>query len=143
MGGEELKWYQLAHHQLMSQQGPHFSPHSKAKANYKAQISGKLVTKGISDVVTALVYLEKTHLKKLIMIIGERAKRVRHPLLLPIEKNVYVCTSKPQCACSQFYVKRSSGRTCIYEKPACCLRVQLRKARFTYIKITTLLLLAP
>ena len=33
--GEELKWRQLAHHQLMSQQGPRFSPHSKAKANYK------------------------------------------------------------------------------------------------------------
>ena len=28
VGGEELKWSQLAHHQLMSQQGPHFSPHS-------------------------------------------------------------------------------------------------------------------
>ena len=36
VGGEELKWRQLAHHQLMSQQGPHFSPHSKAKANYKS-----------------------------------------------------------------------------------------------------------
>ena len=36
MGGEELQWHQLAHHQLMSQQGPHFSPHSKAKANYKS-----------------------------------------------------------------------------------------------------------
>ena len=29
MSGKELKWHQLAHHQLMSQQGPHFSPHSK------------------------------------------------------------------------------------------------------------------
>ena len=36
MGGEELKWCQLAHHQLTSQQGPHFSPHSKAKAIYKS-----------------------------------------------------------------------------------------------------------
>ena len=35
VGREELKWRQLAHHQLMSQQGPQFSPHSKAKANYK------------------------------------------------------------------------------------------------------------
>ena len=52
----------------MSQQGPHFSPHSKAEANYKkAQNSGKLVT--ISDVVTASVYSEKTRLRKLIMII--------------------------------------------------------------------------
>ena len=36
MGGEKVKWRQLAHHQLMSQQGPHFSPHSKAKYNYKS-----------------------------------------------------------------------------------------------------------
>ena len=31
VGGKELKWYQLAHHQLMSQ--PSFSPHSTAKIN--------------------------------------------------------------------------------------------------------------
>ena len=68
MGGEELKWRQLVHHQLMSQQGPHFSPHSKAKANYKAQISGKLVTSGISDVATASVHSEKTRMKKCMMI---------------------------------------------------------------------------
>ena len=56
MGGEELKWVQLAHHQLMNQQGPHFSLHSKAKAEIiKAQLTGKLVTSGLSDVVTASV----------------------------------------------------------------------------------------
>ena len=49
----------------MSQQGPHFSPHSKAKANYKPQISGKLVSSGISVVAFASVYSEKTRLKKL------------------------------------------------------------------------------
>ena len=69
MGGEELKWRQLAHHQLMSQQGPHFSSHSKAKPIIKAQISGKLVTSGISDVAIASVHSEKTRLKKMIMII--------------------------------------------------------------------------
>ena len=52
MGGEEFEWCQLAHHQLMSQQGPHFSPHRKAKI---AQITGKLVTSGISDVAIASV----------------------------------------------------------------------------------------
>ena len=63
MGREELKGRQLAHHhQLMSQQGPHFSPHSKAKAN------NKLVTSGISDVVTASVYSENTLMKKLVLI---------------------------------------------------------------------------
>ena len=34
--GEELKWRQLAHHHLMNQQGLHFSPHSKVKANDKS-----------------------------------------------------------------------------------------------------------
>ena len=63
MGGEKLKW--LAHHQLMSQQRPHFSPHSKSKA----QISVKLVTSGISDVAIVSVYSEKTRMKKMIMII--------------------------------------------------------------------------
>ena len=53
----------------MSQQWPHFSPCSKGKANYKRKISGKLVTSGISDVVIASVHSEKTHLKKMIMII--------------------------------------------------------------------------
>ena len=36
MGGEELKWRQLAHHHLMSQQGPHFIPRSEAKTNDKS-----------------------------------------------------------------------------------------------------------
>ena len=47
----------------MSQQGPHFSPLSKAKA--------KLVTSDISDIAIASVHSEKTRLKKLIMIIVE------------------------------------------------------------------------
>ena len=69
LGGEKLKWRQLAHHQLMSQQRPHFSSHSKVKANYKGQISGKLVTSGISDVAIISVHSEKTRLKKMITII--------------------------------------------------------------------------
>ena len=69
LGGEGLKLRQLAHHQLMSQQGPHFSPHSKAIAIYKAQISRKLVTNGISDVAIASVHSEKTRMKKMIMMI--------------------------------------------------------------------------
>ena len=47
MHEEELKLSQLAHHQLMSHQGPHFSPQSKAKANDKAQISGRMVSSGV------------------------------------------------------------------------------------------------
>ena len=66
-GGEELKWCQIKHNQLMSLQGPHFSPRSTAKTNDKSTISGRMASIGISDVVTASVYSEKTHLKKLIM----------------------------------------------------------------------------
>ena len=61
MDGDELKWHQLTH-----TQGPHFSPHSTAKTN--AQISRRMASIGISDVVTALVYSEKTRLKKLMVI---------------------------------------------------------------------------
>ena len=53
----------------MSQQRPHFSPHSKAKANYKRPILRKLVTSGISDVAIISVHSEKTRLKKMIVII--------------------------------------------------------------------------
>ena len=41
----------------------------KLKPIIKAQISGKLVTSGISDVATASVHSEKTRAKKWIMII--------------------------------------------------------------------------
>ena len=67
MGGEELKWRQLKHNQLMSPQGRHFSPHSQLKPTIKAQISGRMASIGISDVVTASVYSEKTRMKKLMM----------------------------------------------------------------------------
>ena len=54
----------------MSQQGPQFSPYSTAKTNdkmIKAHSSGRMVSSGTSDVVIALVYSEKTCLKKLMM----------------------------------------------------------------------------
>ena len=41
----------------------------KLKPMIKAQISGKLLTIGKSDIVTASVYSKKTCLKKLIMVI--------------------------------------------------------------------------
>ena len=69
MGGEELKWHQLARNQLMSPQGPHFSPHSTAKTNNKSTHSGKFVSSCISDVAFASVYCEKTCLKKLMIMI--------------------------------------------------------------------------
>ena len=70
MGGEELKWHQLAHNQLISPQVPDFSPNSTAKTNDKSTNLGKNCTSsGTSVVAFTSVYSEKTHLKKLIMII--------------------------------------------------------------------------
>ena len=53
--------------QLISLQGPHFSPRSTAKTNDKIQISGRIASIGISNVVTASVCSEKTRMKKLMM----------------------------------------------------------------------------
>ena len=61
MGGEELKWRQLAHHQLMSLILVH---RVKLKPVIKAQISGRMVS-SISQVAFASVYSEKTCMKKL------------------------------------------------------------------------------
>ena len=66
MGGEELKWHKL-NNQLISSQGRHFSPRSTAKTNGKVQISGRMASIGISDVVSASVYSEKNCMKKLMM----------------------------------------------------------------------------
>ena len=55
--------------QSANEPGPHFSPHSTAKTKIKAQISRRMASIGISDVVTASVYSEKTHLKKFMKII--------------------------------------------------------------------------
>ena len=68
MGGEELKWHQLTHNQPMSPQGPHFCAH---KPTIKVQISGRMASIGISDVMTASVYSEKTRLKKLMLIMNK------------------------------------------------------------------------
>ena len=68
MGGEELKWRQLKH-SAVSSQGPHFSPAVQLKPTIKVQISGRMASIGISDVVTASVYSEKTRMKKLMKMI--------------------------------------------------------------------------
>ena len=51
VGREELKWHQLPHYQLISQQGPHFIHAAQLKPRIKAQVSGKM-----------MVYSEKTPL---------------------------------------------------------------------------------
>ena len=68
MGGEELKWRQLKPNQLMSSQGLILVHTVQLKLTIKVQISGRMASIGISDVVTASVYSEKTRLKKLMMI---------------------------------------------------------------------------
>ena len=55
MGGEELKWHQLPHHQLMSQQGLILVHTVKLNPIIKAKISGKMVASGISVVAFASV----------------------------------------------------------------------------------------
>ena len=58
MGGEKLKWHQLAHYQLMSQQQPHFNPHRKAKVIDKRPNLRKIGNySGISHVTFASVLL--------------------------------------------------------------------------------------
>ena len=71
MGREELKWHQLTHKQLMSPQGLRFCAHSTAETNDKGTNPRKNAYIGISDAVTASVYSEKTHLKKLILIMSK------------------------------------------------------------------------
>ena len=54
--------------QLMSSQGLHFSPRSTIKTNDKStNLRKNGIYIGISDVVTASVYSEKTRMKKLMM----------------------------------------------------------------------------
>ena len=73
--GDELKWHQLTHYQLMSPQGPHFCPQS-TKPTIKAQISGRMASIGASDVVTASVYFEKTRPKKLMIMIINKSQEM-------------------------------------------------------------------
>ena len=54
--------------QLISSERPHYSPRSTAKTNDKStNLSGRMASIGITDVVTASVYSEKTRMKKLMM----------------------------------------------------------------------------
>ena len=74
LGREKLKWHQLAHYHLISQQGRVHT--EKLKPMIKGTISGRMLSSGISHVVFAWVYSEKTRLKKcwimIIIIITEK-----------------------------------------------------------------------
>ena len=67
MGGEELKWH-LTHNQLMSPKYLILVHTIQLIPTIKAQISGRMASIGISDVMTTAVFLEKKSLKKLMMI---------------------------------------------------------------------------
>ena len=62
MGGEELEGRQL---QLIISQGRILVHAVQLKPTVKVQISGRMASIGISDVVSASVYSEKTRMKKL------------------------------------------------------------------------------
>ena len=61
MGSEKLKWCQLAHYNEPAVHTVQLKP------TIKVQITGKLVSSGISHVAFASVYSEKTRMKKLMM----------------------------------------------------------------------------
>ena len=61
MVGEELKWHQLAHHHS---KGLILVHKVKLKPMIKGQISGRMVSNGISHVAFASVYSEKNRMKK-------------------------------------------------------------------------------
>ena len=71
MGGEELKCCQLTHNQLMNPHGPIFVHTVQLNPTIKAQISRRITHIGRSDVVTASVHSEKTHLKKMMLIMNK------------------------------------------------------------------------
>ena len=58
VGGEELKWRQLKQSAKLARNDLFLVHAVKVKPIIKAQISGKLVTSGISDVATTSVHSE-------------------------------------------------------------------------------------
>ena len=67
MGGEELKWRQLKTISYLARKDLILVRSVQLKPTIKVQISGRMASIGISDVVTASVYSEKTRMKKLMM----------------------------------------------------------------------------
>ena len=66
MCGEELKWHQIKT-KLISSQDFILVQVVQLKPTVKVQISGRMASIGISDVVSTSVYSEKTRMKKLMM----------------------------------------------------------------------------
>ena len=64
VGGEELKWHQL---KQSARNNPILVHAGQLKPTIKVQITGRMASIGISDVVNASVYSEKIRMKKLMM----------------------------------------------------------------------------
>ena len=72
-GGIKMASAKTQSDQLMSPLRPHSSPHSIAKTNDRStNLRKNGVYIGISDVVTASLYSEKTRMKKLLMMMMKR-----------------------------------------------------------------------
>ena len=67
MGREELKWCQLKAISQFARKDLILVHAVQLKPTIKVQISGRMVSIGISDVVTTSVFSEKTRMKKLMM----------------------------------------------------------------------------
>ena len=99
VGEEELKWHQLAHNQLMSRKDLILVHTVQLKPILKTQISGKLVSTGISDVAFISVSSEKTHMKKcwiMIIIITRKMVPITRRASFPNKKMLYsLINNKP------------------------------------------------
>ena len=67
MGGEKLKWHTPSANELAKDLILVCTV--QLKPMIKAQISGRMISSGMSDVAISSVHSEKTHLKKLMKII--------------------------------------------------------------------------
>ena len=67
MGGEELKWCQLKEIIQFARKDLILVHAVQLKPTIKVQISGRMESIGISDVVTTSEFSEKTRMKKLMM----------------------------------------------------------------------------
>ena len=70
MGEEKLKWHQLTYNHSILVHAVQLKP------MIKALISGRMASIGISDVVTASVYLEKIRLKKFMMMVMNKSQEM-------------------------------------------------------------------
>ena len=70
--------------------------------------------------------------------IGERAKRVRYPLLLPIEKNVYIRSTYVKTTMRMLTILREAEEwTCVHLREACLLFASAITKSSLYVRQNT------